>query len=98
VNCDRGILPLVKADAETIARVNRAIERATAASEQAAREFVNSLDLKRDAHGQIVDACGYAQIYTYDTGTAVTAALRSFGIIGRKHSGPLRLERLLLFL
>lgn len=77
----------MKADAETIARVSQAIERATAASEQAARDFLNSSELKHDAHGQIVDACGYARVHTYDTGTSVTAALRSLGITDRKHGG-----------
>jgi hypothetical protein len=58
----------MKPDLETIARVKQAVERAKEAGEKAAREFIRS-DPKHDLQGHILDACGYARVHTYDTGT-----------------------------
>jgi len=77
----------MKADPETIERVMRAVQMAEDAGRAAAKEFSDRAE--RDASGRhIADAAGYAEVRTYDSGTAITKALLKLGIIRPKgHAG-----------
>ena len=63
----------VKADAETLAAVKKAVKRAEEAGRKSAEEFGRTAP--RNAQGLILDTCGMAWVLTCDAHSKVTAAL-----------------------
>jgi hypothetical protein len=68
----KAIVPCT-ADAVTAALVEAALKKAESAGQDAAAAFLKTT--KCDAHGHILDMCGFAYVRTYRSDPAVTAAL-----------------------